>query len=47
MSALESLVWMILGYTAMPIIFIAGLVATALVTCYLLEATGHGGNKDE
>ncbi len=40
MSALESLIWTILGYAAMPAIFIGGFLATAVVACFLLERLG-------
>lgn len=37
MSALESLIWNVLGYSAMPMIFLGGFVATVVVACFLLE----------
>ncbi len=40
MSAMESLIWNVLGYSAMPMIFIGGFLATAVVACFLLEVTG-------
>lgn len=43
MSALESFIWHVLGYSAIPIIFIVGFLASAAVACFLLELTGHGG----
>ena len=45
MSPLESMIWTILGYISMPTIFIVGFVITAAITCFLLEATGHGEEK--
>ncbi|MCP5162245.1 MAG: TIGR02808 family protein [Hahellaceae bacterium] len=42
MSPLESMIWTLLGYAAMPTIFIAGFVGTIAVTCFLLEVTGNG-----
>lgn len=43
MSALESFIWHVLGYSAMPVIFIVGFLGSAAVACFLLETTGHGG----
>ena len=40
MSALEQLIWNILGYTSMPIIFLCGFAATALVAVTVLKMTG-------
>ena len=37
MSALESLIWNVLGYSAMPMIFLGGFAVTAVVACFLLE----------
>ena len=37
MSTLESLIWNVLGYSAMPMIFLGGFVVTAIVACFLLE----------
>ncbi len=45
MSTLESIIWTILGYISMPIIFLVGFAITAVVTCYVIEATGHGEQK--
>ena len=45
MSALESTIWTILGYAAMPTIFVVGFIITAVVTCYVLERTGHGDQQ--
>ena len=41
MSPLESMIWTILGYAAMPTIFIVGFIITAMVTCFLLDMTGN------
>ncbi|WP_369601615.1 TIGR02808 family protein [Hahella sp. SMD15-11] len=41
MSALESLIWTILGYAAMPAIFLFGFIATAVVACILLDLMGY------
>ncbi|UZE96432.1 TIGR02808 family protein [Alkalimarinus alittae] len=42
MSPLESMIWTILGYAAMPTIFIVGFAVTAAVACFLLDITGNG-----
>jgi uncharacterized protein (TIGR02808 family) len=39
MSTLESIFWHILGYAAMPVIFIVGFLITAAIGCFLLEFT--------
>ena len=41
MSTLESTIWTILGYITMPLIFIVGFAASAVVACFLLSRT-HG-----
>ena len=40
MSLLEQTIWNILGYGAMPFIFLSGLVAVAVTCCLLLNAFG-------
>jgi uncharacterized protein (TIGR02808 family) len=45
MSTLESVIWHILGYSAMPVILLFGFVLTAGVGCFLLELTGNGGEE--
>lgn len=40
MSALEQLIWNILGYSSMPVIFLSGFIATAVVAIALLKMTG-------
>ncbi|MGY0217750.1 TIGR02808 family protein [Endozoicomonadaceae bacterium StTr2] len=37
MSTLEYVIWHILGYSVMPMIFIAGFAITALVACFLID----------
>ena len=37
MSGLESTIWTILGYLSMPMIFVVGYLATAFVSCLLLN----------
>jgi len=34
---LENLIWTALGYTSMPIIFIVGFAATAILTCMAMD----------
>jgi len=47
MSTLEAMIWNVLGYAAMPTIFIVGFIITAAVGCFVLEATGHGIDLNE
>lgn len=44
MGALEYFIWHLLGYSAMPLIFIIGFVAVALVCLPLLRLLG---DRDE
>ncbi len=37
MSGFESVIWTILGYTAMPLIFIVGFLASAFASCFILN----------
>jgi len=45
MSTLESVFWHVLGYSAMPVIFIVGFLITAAIGCFLLEITGRDKGK--
>ncbi|PSJ48054.1 TIGR02808 family protein [Zobellella endophytica] len=36
MSALEKLIWNVLGYTAMPLIFLIGFIGVSVFTCLVL-----------
>lgn len=45
MSPLEAMIWNVLGYAAMPTIFIVGFAVTAAVCCFLLEVTGNGDQQ--
>ena len=40
MSDLEQLIWNVLGYTSMPLIFLFGFIATALVAIIILKIFG-------
>jgi uncharacterized protein (TIGR02808 family) len=40
MSALESLIWNVLGYSSMPIIFLVGFVATVAISIAVLKIMG-------
>ena len=40
MSLLERTIWTVLGYGAMPFIFLSGFVAVAVTCCALLNAFG-------
>lgn len=37
MSTLESVIWHVLGYAAMPVIILSGFVAVAAVSIWLLS----------
>ena len=37
MSGMESMLWSFLGYISMPIVLIIGYLATAFVSCFLLN----------
>jgi uncharacterized protein (TIGR02808 family) len=45
MSTIESIIWHILGYSAIPFIFIAGITISTLIFFLLLKLTGRGGDK--
>lgn len=45
MSALESLIWNILGYSSMPIIFLVGFIATAGISMLALKVIGAKPQK--
>ncbi|AEY01927.1 hypothetical protein GU3_10855 [Oceanimonas sp. GK1] len=36
MSAMEKLVWNVLGYAAMPLIFLFGFIAVSVAACLIL-----------
>lgn len=40
MSAIESMIWTVLGYLAMPMIFIVGFTGVAVVAMALLNLLG-------
>ncbi len=40
MSALEELIWNILGYSSMPVIFLVGFIGTAAVAAMVLKMLG-------
>ena len=42
MSAGETFIWHVLGYSTMTIIFIVGFVITAAIGCFFLELIGRG-----
>ncbi|MGX9416276.1 TIGR02808 family protein [Vibrio sp. RC27] len=39
MSALESFVWHLLGYSAMPVIILSGFLIVAMICVWLLSIT--------
>lgn len=41
MSTLESIFWHILGYSAIPIIFLIGISIAMAIFYFLTKATGH------
>ena len=45
MSTLESIIWHILGYSAIPVILLVGYLITVAVGCFVLELTGHGNDE--
>jgi len=47
MSTLEAMIWNVLGYAAMPTIFVVGFVITAAIGCFILETSGHGIDIEE
>ena len=47
MSAIEQIIWNILGYSSMPIIFLAGFTCTALVAVAVLKILGKKALKPE
>ena len=40
MSALEQIIWNVLGYSSMPVIFITGFAGVALVAVAVLKMCG-------
>ncbi|WP_372880977.1 TIGR02808 family protein [Psychromonas sp.] len=40
MSNLESIIWHVLGYAAMPTIFVAGFIGVFLVAAFILKVSG-------
>jgi uncharacterized protein (TIGR02808 family) len=45
MSTLESVFWNILGYSAIPIIFLAGIFVSSIIFFVMLKLSGY--DKDE
>jgi uncharacterized protein (TIGR02808 family) len=45
MSTLESVIWHVLGYSALPVILFFGFLVTVGVGCFLLELAGKGGEE--
>lgn len=45
MSALESMIWTVLGYLAMPTIFIAGFAGVAAISLLVLKVISPKSNK--
>lgn len=40
MSTLESIIWHVLGYSAMPFIFLMGFLGVCITSIYILKACG-------
>jgi len=40
MSGLEATIWSMLGYLSMPLVMVVGYLATAYLSCFLLETFG-------
>lgn len=40
MSQLESIIWHVLGYAAMPVIFLSGFIAVAIGCLFILKWMG-------
>ncbi len=45
MSTIESVIWHILGYSAIPLILLAGIVISSAVFFLLLKVFGHGSDQ--
>ena len=45
MSTLESIIWHILGYAAIPVILITGFVISTLVFFFLAKFFDQGGDE--
>ncbi len=46
MGTLETMIWYILGYSAMPMILLGGFIGTAIVACFLLELAGKSPDPE-
>jgi uncharacterized protein (TIGR02808 family) len=42
-STLESVIWHILGYSAIPVILLGGVLLSTVAFFALLQLTGHSG----
>lgn len=45
MSTLESIFWHVLGYSAIPVILLAGIAVSSLVFYFLLRILAPGGDE--
>jgi uncharacterized protein (TIGR02808 family) len=45
MSTIESVIWHILGYSAIPVILLTGIVISSAVFFLLLKIFGYGGDR--
>lgn len=47
MSTLESVIWHVLGYAAMPVIILSGFVGVAVVSLWILSLSKDKPIKDK
>ena len=45
MSALESVIWHVLGYSAIPVIFLTGIFIASLIFFALQKLLGRGNDE--
>lgn len=45
MSTLESVIWHILGYSAIPVIFLTGIFVSSLIYFILLKLAGRDNDE--
>jgi uncharacterized protein (TIGR02808 family) len=44
MGTLETIIWQVLGYSAMPVILLVGYLITVGIGCVLLDLTGRSSD---
>ncbi len=45
MSTLESVIWHVLGYSAIPLIFLTGIILSSLIFFILLKLAGRDNDE--